>query len=115
MIHLVKQLISRPLAPRQRELWARVRLLGRWRVALFYGVLCWGIVVGVPWAIGTELQAAGWSLAGISPARLVWRLVVGVLGFPIPGTGLGLALWWVYERRFAASIAASGGNNSASE
>lgn len=80
------------MTPDQIKQWSKTRRMGRTRYVWLYGVLRWGLTVGVVWAV---VMAAfqGWE-------RLPILLALAVVGFPMGGYLFGVVTWRQNEGQY---------------
>ena len=78
------------------ERWAKIRAKGRTRFIWFNGVLIWGVMTGILWAV----VMAAWQDWSRLPRFLGFALV----GFPIGGYFFGLLTWSFSEKRFQQAL-----------
>jgi uncharacterized membrane protein len=84
-----------PMTEKQAARWAKTRQMGRGRYTLIYGVLIWGVVTGILWAVAMAWMQ-GWN-------QLPGFLIFGLIGFPIGGYFYGRLMWRIFEARYDAA------------
>jgi hypothetical protein len=76
--------------------WAKTREMGERRYISIYGVLLWGLVTGVGWAIVMS-AIQGWN-------RLPIYLPLALVGFPIGGIFFGKTMWKKMEAKYHEAL-----------
>jgi hypothetical protein len=92
--------------PKQRQKWAKIRMLGKFRYVLGYGILLWGIPTGLCYAVLTTLTDNGFSLFRVLSSPLlrqlfVAKLIISLILFPICGCVLAWWLWHYWEKKYS--------------
>jgi hypothetical protein len=82
--------------PNQLKNWESLRRRGRKWYILVVGVLCWGLLSGLVWAVAMSAMQ-GWE-------RLPLLLALGLVGFPIGGYFFGAFMWKRMESEYQKSI-----------
>ncbi|MEP7218462.1 MAG: hypothetical protein ABI876_06075 [Bacteroidota bacterium] len=80
--------------------WRQARKMGRKEYALKLGVLVYGPVVAIPWAITMMLLEKLWDGLPMTLERLGAKLAVGLLLFGVIGYFTRLRRWDSLMRRF---------------
>lgn len=91
--------------PQQRQKWAQIRRMGKYRYLLVYGILLWGVPVALCYAVATTLVDNGFSIQPVLSSPLLRRLFVAkvfisLLLFPVGGSGVAWWLWEYYEKKY---------------
>lgn len=87
--------------------WKQARRMGRREYALKLGVLVYGPVVGIPWALTMMMLEVLWDGLPFTLERFGAKLGVGLLMFGIIGYFTRLQRWDSLMRRFGNGDAAS--------
>lgn len=67
--------------------WAKKRAMGRRRYIYMYGVLFWGVLTGVLWAL---------VMTFISDGPIIGRGLLGALSFALPAFMIGGYFWGAF-------------------
>ena len=76
--------------------WKRIRAQGRNRFIWRQGVLVWGILTGVTWAI-VMAATRGWEQIHV-------LLPIALIAFPIGGFFFGLIVWAISESKYKRHV-----------
>jgi hypothetical protein len=82
---------------KQLARWEKLRKMGRTRFIWLYGVLAWGVSVGVMWALGMTAANGDWE-------RLPVTLGIALVGFPIGGYFFGALMWKMSEAAYRKAV-----------
>jgi hypothetical protein len=80
---------------KQSNKWENTRKLGLFKFVLFYGVLYWGVTVGILWSVVMQLMNP------IDP--WYFRPLIALVLFPIAGIFFGLYMWNLNEKKFKST------------
>lgn len=74
--------------------WKKKREIGKWKYALIYGALFWGIPVYISLQLFYHLFKEGYVFE-------VGRFITGLIAWIVIGFfGFGLMMWWLNERAY---------------
>ena len=78
-----------------KEKWLEVRKWGKQDFIWKHGVLRWGIITGLTYAL---------VMALLNPMQdVVWTMIIGLLLFPIAGRWVGKSMWEKAEKKYGIS------------
>lgn len=81
-----------PMTTEQAEKWSKTRELGRSKYIWKYGVIRWGVVVGIVWSM---------AMAGFHDwKRFLFLLTLAIPGFGFAGYMLGSWTWQMREQEY---------------
>jgi hypothetical protein len=83
------------------ERWEQLRANGKQKFILMYGVLYWGVGVGISFGIVNVLVDHLMGEQVFTYAHMFRTITLGVLGFPLMGYVWGRSIWSYNERRYA--------------
>ena len=83
------------------ERWEQLRANGKQKFILLYGVLYWGVGVGIAFGLVNTVINHAMGEQVFNYGQMLREITLGVLGFPLMGYVWGRSIWSYNERRYA--------------
>jgi hypothetical protein len=104
-IRIIEKVRVRILSRENREMkaiqyWNKMKLKGKRKYIFLYGVVRWGLSMGIIMPIVGQIIDSIYSPNNVSIKNFITRLIVSLIVFPLAGYFQSVMLWKRYETKY---------------